>query len=305
MNQTKDASSVFHPVQAGPETAACERFKTSDLSEHFLRVWQGDARRPVLVYLHGIEGHGRWFENTALALKEEGFTIYAADRRGAGMSAGRRGHLASWRRLLSDIEELLDTVSRHHADQDIFLMANCWGAKAAIALASLPERFSFVLSGLILTSPAVCLKVDVNFATKLKIAWAYLTGSLQTFPIPLSVEHFTDNPQYLSYIAADRLRLKEATASFFVESLKLTRLSLRATRHLSLPVLVLQSGKDSIVDLDGTKNWFAGIAAADKTLTIFPAAHHSLDFERDPAHYLQTLTDWLNSHSQESLIRRS
>lgn len=290
MNQTAKAAAAGSLVQLGPETASCTWIETSDQVRHFLRTWQGIQGKPVVVYLHGIEGHGRWFEDTALFLQSQEISVYAVDRRGAGASQETRGHLQSQGRLVSDIEELLQIVYRQQSGP-VFLVANCWGAKAAVVVAG--RHRSQRLAGLVLTSPAVDVKVDVPFLTKLRIAASYILGRQDLFDIPLTAAHFTDQTPYLKYIDEDPLRLKQATAAFFLESLKLTAAAKAAARQLQLPVLVLQSGKDAIVEVEGIKKWFAAIAASDKTLELFPEATHSLDFDPEAPKYRTVLLNWI------------
>jgi len=259
----------------------------------FHRLWLGEEGEPVVVYLHGIEGHGQWFEQTAIRLNHLGMTIYALDRRGAGRNAEDRGHIKSYRQLLADLTALIGQIGLRHRQSPIFLLGNCWGAKMATVLAAAEPGAR--LAGLVLTSPALAVKVDLDLASKLKIAWCWLTGSRRRFPIPLSPEMFTDNEPYLEFIRQDPLRLTEATASFYVESLKLTRLAGDAAARLRLPVLILQAGQDRIVDLDGVRKWFGRVASSDKTLEIFPWAAHSLDFDARAGEYAAVLSAWLSA----------
>lgn len=278
--------------------AETRTFTTSDGVEHFARVIRAKtAEVATLVYLHGIEGHSFWFEETAEILAAQGITTYALDRRGAGMSREPRGDLRDWRRLVMDIEETVNSIAAA-ADTPLFLMANCWGAKAAIVAVADAAEFPGCqrhIKGLILTSPAIAVQVDVDLPTKLQIGLSYLLRDGRLFPIPLLPEHFTDNPTYLDFIRQDELRLKDATASFFLQSLILTRRAQMATSRLKLPVLLLQSGRDGIVVVSKIEKWFSQVAAADKKLEMFPAAAHSLDFEAgsERQRYLQVLGEWL------------
>lgn len=279
-------------LQLEPETAVLERWSTSDEAEHVVRVWGVIPQHAVVFYLHGIEGHGRWFEETALALNKKGVTVYALDRRGAGSSNEPRGHAQSWKRLVDDADELLQEVRKRNPDVPCFLVANCWGAKVALAAAA--RVHNQTLSGLVLTSPAVCVQVDVSPLEKLQIGLDYIfAGGKRLFNIPLTPEHFTDVPEFLDYIIKDKLRLTKATASFFVESLKLTRACKEAANKLNLPLLVLQSGRDGIVNVEKLKQWFQALPAHDKTLTMFTEAAHSLDFDYRMNEYQEAVASWI------------
>ncbi|MBI4534328.1 MAG: alpha/beta fold hydrolase [Candidatus Melainabacteria bacterium] len=274
--------------------AESEYLHASDGQRLYLRYWYGKPSQPIVIYLHGIEGHSEWFQWTASWLNQQGMSILVPDRRGAGKNFQDRGHLSSYQQLLSDIELTLLSAKGRQPQSPLFLLGNCWGAKAAIITAL---RASQAVSGLILTSPALKVKVDVSFIDKLQIIMSWLAGSRKGFAIPLVPEMFTDNAHYLDYIKQDSLRLTQATASFFVESMKLTWLANRAARLLAVPVLLVQSGADQIVDKQAVLNWFDRITFPDKTMHVFPEFEHSLDFHAYPQDYLSLLVQWINAHA--------
>jgi alpha-beta hydrolase superfamily lysophospholipase len=260
----------------------------------FYRTWTGEAAAPALVYLHGIEGHSEWFVPTAEKLSGRGFNLYAPDRRGAGMNSEERGHLNDFRVFLQDIRDFLSFVKSEHPGSPLFLVGNCWGAKASILLAAENET---TIEGLILTSPALKTRVDVGLMTKLKIARAYFTRSPETFELPLTPEMFTRQPKFVGFIAEDSLRLTKATASFLVETLKLRWLAQRAAETVTLPLLVFQSGHDEIADTEYGDRWFQRAASKDKTLQHYDESAHTIDFDLCADDYVQVLADWVRQRS--------
>jgi alpha-beta hydrolase superfamily lysophospholipase len=275
------------------------------------RVWVANAKthsqnqvNNVVVYLPGIEGHGNWFEDTALWLSNHGITTYAIDRRGSGLSEGISGHLDSYKQLLHDIEIVITKIKKDHPLDNIFLVANCWSAKAAVILANESESVKSIISGLILTSPALYVKADVKLWTKLEILWRFIFGSKKAIDIPLSESDFTDNPYYIDYILHDTLRLRQATAQFFIESTKLSFLALSKAKKLKLPLLVLQAGLDSIVSVNKIKCWFDLVESKDKAMHVFENVCHSLDFSADPSEYRQILLNWLCAHNKQMVTSK-
>jgi acylglycerol lipase len=290
--------------QCGPETAERMQIVTRDGVAHPLRVWAAGPAAPTVIYLHGIEGHSRWFENTALALNKAGIAVWAPDRRGAGESSQPSGDIASYRRFVDDIIEVIQEIAHRQPNSPIFLLGNCWGGKVAVTLTgNMAHPAIPAIKGLVLTCPAVATQVDVSLVTKLKIGLSYLTGGRHYFDIPLRPEHFTEYSPFLAYISDDSRRLRQATARFFVQSLMLTRACRLATPKLRLPVLVLQSGCDAIVNVSRLQGWFKRIGSADKTLKIFTSAAHSLDFEPNPTEYQRLLCDWINMRATRSGVK--
>ncbi len=311
----KDAGSNPFPTtlldaQAAKIRPAVESIRAADGVQVSCRVWPGKVGMPVVVYLHGIEGHSQWFENTAAQLNLRGITIYAPDRRGSGMNPRDRGHLLDYKVFLGDVDALLRKLSSHFAGHPIVLMANCWSAKAAAILCR--EDFKPVggsapvpLSGLVLTAPAIFTKVDFDRATKFKIGFAWIQGSyrlMQNWPIPLTPQMFTKNPPYLEFIEKDPLRLKEATTSFFVQSFFMGRQAERSAKFINLPVLLLQSGSDEIVDNPKVEQWYEQLKTTQKTMRIFPDADHSLDFDQTWfKEYTHLLSEWLLARTPVSV----
>ena len=118
--------------------------------------------------------------------------------------------------------------------------------------------------------------------------------SMKQWPIPLTVQMFTENERYLEYLREDPLRLKEASSKFFFETFLLGKMSQRAARHLHLPTLILQSANDLVVNVAAVEKWFEKVAAKKKELRMFPDAAHSIDF--DPVwfkEYTHLLCDWI------------
>ncbi len=188
--------------------AAIEWHKATDGAKLGYRTWKGNIDAPIVLYLHGIEGHSQWFENTASVLNERGFSVYAPDRRGSGINGQARGHIRNYHTFLSDIETLLRNIRRDHRGCPVFLMANCWSAKLAAILAQVDYKAgdkSLVppFAGLIFTSPAIYTHIDLPVAAKLKIALSWLkgdAGQMQLWPIPLTISMLTNNPDYLDYL---------------------------------------------------------------------------------------------------------
>lgn len=259
-----------------------------------MREWRSIIdQKAVLIYLHGIEGHAAWFSETASHLATVGVTTRAVDRRGSGLSNEPRGDASSFRRLIADVEEVIVDTVKKQENVPVFLMANCWGAKLAALVCRKSSPVARYLSGVVFSSPAVSVKVDMPISKKIEIAIRRIVGDLTPVKLPLVPENFTDNEKYLTAIRQDELRLTEATSRFLVEGFILTVLSGKASPDIEMPLLVVQSGIDDIVNIDGVQKWFSACASSDKAIKIFPGVFHSLDFHVEPSEYRSVLSQWL------------
>lgn len=302
----KDLNSSDFPAMPGVTLIepAIIKARASDDTSLTCRFWKGKSGYPVVVYLHGIEGHSLWFQNTASVLNGKGMTVYAPDRRGSGVNARDRGNLTSYKTYLNDLEVFLRKVAFDHVGHSIILVGGCWGAKAAGIICQKDykpvgsDALNLPIAGLALVSPAIFTKIDYGMATKFQIAYnSFLGGdhaSHKRWPIPIEPEMLTSNPTYQGFIKRDSYRLTELSSSFLLEHLRISKLAEKAASSLELPVLMLLSGADPIVDLEKVQQWYARIPAPTKELRIFPDAGHLLDFDSGWfKEYTHVLSEWI------------
>jgi alpha-beta hydrolase superfamily lysophospholipase len=293
--------------QNNKRNATVEWLKASDGAKLGCRIWLGEESAPVILYLHGIEGHGQWFENTACALAERGITVYAPDRRGSGMNGTLRGHLENYNTLLSDLESQIRHIRRQHRSQRLILVANCWSTKLASVFAqsnyeTTDKTIIPPLAGLVLIAPAIYTKVDFPLLTKLQIALQFLLGGrslLKYWPVPLTTNRLTNNKKFLEFLENDPLRLTKATTSFFAQTFFLTKKAQQAAKNIKTPLLILQGEDDLIVDTEKLETWYQQVSSKDKAIHAFPGADHSLDFDANWfSEYVHVLSDWIINRGQ-------
>jgi acylglycerol lipase len=258
------------------------------------RYWAATEPRDAAVYLHGIAGHSLWFSAAATHLAKSGVTVYGHDRRGSGLNTQLGpGHASHHRVVLDDIRTFVDLARAEHPGGKVFLIAGCWGAKPGVVFAQWEQAR---LDGLVLVAPALSVRVKLPLKDLLGVAYSLVTNPLRRFPIPLVPEQYTDNPKFRTFVAADRDRLLEVTARFYLETARLDRLAARSPGSIRLPVLLVQGGRDAIVDVDGVRRWFGRLASPDKTLKIYPESAHILEFEGHQETYLADLLAWVDAH---------
>lgn len=280
---------------------------SSDETPLAVRQWVGQQGRPVLVYLHGIEGHGAWFEHSGAVFNSFGLSVYAPDRRGAGLNKPDRGHMPSHQALLGDIELLLQFIQLEHPGSKVIMFGNCWGAKPAAVISSsnykpVNSTFSVPLAGLVMTCPALFTRVDLRFAEKIGIGFDIIRSfnpdarfDRRHIDIPIDVEMFTDNREYIEYIKNDPFRLKSATSRFFFENFVLSIKAAAAAKTLDLPFFLIQTDKDEIVNFEKVQDWYRRIPEGKKSLKVFQEGSHSIDFDtRWYTQYITSVMQWVD-----------
>jgi alpha-beta hydrolase superfamily lysophospholipase len=117
------------------------------------------------------------------------------------------------------------------------------------------------------------------------------------FPVPLNdPELFTATPRWQEFLRNDPLALRNATARFFIESVRLDWYLRPAAAHVTMPVLTLLAEKDRIIDNARTRTFLDRFPSRDKQVMEYPGAHHTLEFEQNPEPFIADVADWLGRH---------
>jgi len=252
------------------------------------RYWPGAEGKGAVLYLHGIQSHGEWFEGSCEYLAKQGLAVLLPDRRGSGKNRNRRGHLASVRQLLEDVSCWRDWLIQRAGDVPLHLIGVSWGGKlAAVWAGKHPKQ----VATLTLAAPGIFSRLEPDRTTKLKVGLKLLgDDSSPLFDLPLGeASLFTDNPRRQEYICNDALSLRKVSARFLWVSRRLDALRKKNSNRLTEPVHLILAGKDRIIDNDRTRRWFDRLCSSKKTLTCFEAMAHTMEFEPDPGPYYEAM----------------
>jgi acylglycerol lipase len=262
------------------------------------RVWQpeGGKADAAVLYLHGIQSHGGWFEWSAARLAEGGQVVLLPDRRGSGLNQAARGDTPASQRWLDDLDELSDWARNKFGVERFGVVGVSWGGKTAVAWAlRRPEHVARVL----LIAPGLFPQVDVGLAGRLRIGMSLMRHPQREFPIPLDDPAlFTDDPAGRAFIANDPLKLTHATARFFYESSRLDRMLVRAERgSLQAETTLILAGRERIIRNAPTVKWLERLAARPPRIHTLPSAAHTLEFEADVEPFDRLLQQWASTAS--------
>jgi alpha-beta hydrolase superfamily lysophospholipase len=257
------------------------------------RLWPPSCDRPpaAILYLHGIQSHGGWFEWSAAQLAECGCPVLLPDRRGSGLNQAARGDTPAARRWLDDLDELSDWAGKEFGVSQFAIVGVSWGGKLAVAWAL---RRPQLARRLLLIAPGLFPAVDVGLTGRLRIGLSLLTCPRRSFSIPLNDPAlFTDNPAGRKFIAEDPLKLTHATARFFYGSRRLDHMLARTgPATLDADLTLILAGGDRIIRNAATSAWLVRVAARPPTIHTFPQAAHTLEFEPQVEPFGQLLARW-------------
>jgi len=261
---------------------------------HYRHFQPVGISKGTIVFIHGIQSHGGWYETSCKKFAQAGYRVLFLDRRGSGLNEVSRGDSPSFRTLLDDLKEFLQYQRKEIAGSTpLILGAISWGGKIAFGL---EIRMANLVDGFILLAPGFCPKVHPTRKERFFIALGSLFSPRRLFNIPLNdPELFTSNPVAQKFLKEDSFALRKATARFLLDSVRLD-FYLRIFRtKISKPILLLIAGQDKIIDNEKTIEFVKRFALGSLTVKEYPEAHHTFEFEPEPQLHIEEIKEWLQT----------
>jgi L-alanine-DL-glutamate epimerase-like enolase superfamily enzyme/pimeloyl-ACP methyl ester carboxylesterase len=274
--------------RAWPESPA-ETVDTQAMSDGYdihYRLWGPAQGLDVLVVLHGGMSHSAWQRPLADAVRvRSAMSVFAPDRRGCGLNAGR-GDLASANRSIEDVIEHLRMLAGRF--RRVHLAGWCQGGQfAAIAAQRLQGEGS--LATLLLVTPG--LFWNARFRSVIDVTERVVQNLLTHFelaperneafaPIPLQATDFTPSPDGLDFIDADALKTTEVTLKSVIVMDEVQERSWEAILGVRLPLFAVTATQDRIVDNQKVRTYLAPLFDRPGNRWMELDAGHAVQFER-------------------------
>jgi len=259
--------------------------------EAYARYWAPADCRGGVLYLHGIQSHCGWYEDSASSLREAGLAVLQPDRRGSGRNHADRGDADSAQQLIDDAFACAAVLRDRCGHDRVHLLGVSWGGKLAAAMHATSDRCT---ASLTLIAPGLFPIISVSNAEKLRIGWAMVSGNQSLFDIPLNdAELFTADPRWIDFFNADPLRLDQATARFYLASRRMDRVALSLGKARPVPIHVFLAGEERIIDNEATLQFVRRLPWPRRFTTTYPRSRHTLEFGPDREAYLRDAAQWL------------
>lgn len=254
-----------------------------------------NSHRAAFLYLHGIESHSGWFDDAARRLAAKGYPVFSLDRRGSGINRENRGYLSGHVprgiHLVDDVHRAVEIIRTNGDFHEIYVIGLSWGGKYAMAY---DARYPNEVDGLVLITPGMKPKVDLKLSEKLGVFTDSLVAPTRQHPTPIEPTMFTTTPKFLSYIEDDPLRLKSASAAFFMQSTTMDRAIKRLDDGPHPPMLVFLAGQDRIIDNVATRKLVTRHPQRSVTILEYEDQTHSIQLDA-PNRLTRDIIQWVNA----------
>jgi len=261
------------------------------------RTWGSPTDcKAVALLVHGLGAHSGWFEAFARQLKVR--RIYAVSYDHSGFGKRARDPFGGYTEWLDDMVRVFDYLKENHPNKPIYVIGNSMGA-----LLSLVATQYIRPAGLVLLSPGF----DGHPQT---FTWQYRLVTIvrallwpeAEVGLPYDQSLVTRDEPTRNWIGADPEGRFRVPGKYLLELLKLSNDVKHKAHAVPVPVLMMMSGQDKIVNSKVNLAFFENLDAPQKKLKHFPEAWHDLMFDPQVDEVADEVALWISEHAVEKLI---
>ncbi len=269
----------------------------SDEGERYRRSWMPAEPTRVLVLVHGFAEHTGRYDEMAMYFAVRGFAVHAYDQAGHGRTAGARGHVDRFDRLVDELARFIELVGLDHPGLPITLVGHSMGGLVVAAAAAFarPGVDRIILSGALLhMGGGGGLRRQISLvASRVLSVLAPRVG----FATGLDATGLSRDPEVVRCYLEDPYVKDRMSARFAAGLSQWVARVAPAAGRVERPVLILHGGADPICSPLGSQRFHAGLApplAEVSGLRIYPDLRHEIFQEPEREEIWQEMLDWLD-----------
>ena len=274
------------------------------------RTWKRKGVEPdvVVIGIHGFCGASVDYANLGnhLVQRQPKTALYAYEVRGQGSDPiyTRRGDIGDPVQWYDDLEAFTQLVEERHPDAKIIWYGESMGALIATHALNAAPPGKLPCDGLVLSSPIVRFKDDLEpwkialvraAATTLPLARVSLDALAPEQDVQMTQEskHLTQAKMNSYHVEKYTLRLLD-TLGRLIEGMN------GCAADMKTPVLVLHGGKDYFNDDSDMRGFISRIpSGVPKTYKNYPDAYHLLMYDDERSRIFGDVERWLNKRRRD------
>jgi len=271
----------------------------SDGGARYRRSWLPAEPNRVMLLVHGYAEHTGRYDEMAMYFSERQFAVHAYDQVGHGRTAGPRGHVDRFERLVDELVRFIEIVGLDHPGLPLTLVGHSMGGLVVAATAAFrrPEVDRIVLSGALLQlggsgSPR---RQSISLAMARMLATFAPRVAMST---GLELEGLSRDREVIRRYEEDPF-VKDRMSVRFAAGLSSMVSAVRvAANQVERPMLILHGGADSISPAAGSRDFYAGLTdeiEGRSTLQIYPELRHEIFQEPERQQVWTDMLEWLDS----------
>lgn len=228
--------------------------------------------RATILCIHGLGLHKGSYSDLGEKLAAQGFAVYAIDVRGFGAWYTNNQPKLDFPATLTDIGNAADYVLKHHPNTPMFLVGESMGGGVALhAAAKYQDKFAGLICAAASGDRFAGLGQDLH------LTWHVLTGGFkERFNVGAAViKNATKDEQHAQRWANDPMARKDFSAGELLTFQNLMKKNFEAAHQIqSMPVLVIEGQKDTLVRQSGNSAIFDQLMTPSRTHVVSKDAEH-------------------------------
>ena len=276
------------------------RVRTSDALDLVWQSWKPPTPGGVIVIVHGLAEHGGRYRETAEFLADNGWAVYACDLRAHGLSpnppkAGRV-HVDRFTDYFRDVEAMTGLARGEYPELPLFILGHSMGGLISIRyVLERPEG----LAGAIISSPALGTHPAFKPPAFLRILVRVLSFLAPRVRVDseLDTDAISRDPDVVKAYREDPLISEKISARWYSEILRSMKKAHQAAGSLRVPMLLMQSGEDRLVDPAAPGRWAEAAPPALVERVTWDGLYHEMLNEPEKDRVRARILEWLDART--------
>lgn len=275
------------------------QIELSEAGERYRRSWLPSEPRRVMVLAHGYAEHTGRYDEMAMYFAERGFAVHAYDQAGHGRTAGARGHVDRFDRLVDELARFIELVQLDHPGLPVTLVGHSMGALVVAATAAFrtPAVERIVVSGVLLQlgGEGGGLRQSMSLGVARMLARVAPRVAMST---GLDLQGLSRDPDVIRRYEQDPFVKDRMSVRFAAGMSSMVSLVRGAADKIERPILILHGGADPICPVAGSRLLHAGLkneVAKASSLQIYPDLRHEIFQEPERQQVWEDMLVWLEA----------
>ena len=274
------------------------KLQTADGESVYFQLWRPKDPRGVLLFVHGLAEHSGRYGYPIEYFTRRGWICAALDLRGHGRSSGKRVHVERFADYVADVRLVRERLVTKLPDLPLFQVGHSMGGLITL-LDALDAPVE--LTGAVVSSPALGVPAEAEPGFLLALIARVLNRIAPRVLLPgIEPGAISRDPQVVQAYLDDPLVSRRVTPRWLAAIRQAMEEAHQRAASLSLDLLVMQSGDDTLVDPQSAERWAR--AAPDDRITwkLWPGLYHEMFNEPERAEVLGFLEQWLQDQLGET-----
>ncbi len=232
--------------------------------------------KPIIFAIHGLGGHGSWFERLKLELEKFNIDLYAIDLPGFGKnhdefagSSYKKGHIDDFQEWIDFVQAEYQELKRKNPAVPITILGHSLGAVIATCMGPIAEGDQLIISVPGYKGADDTFKLSFVLTTLWKLVFdKAVFGKDLYVQLPASPKKHGD-PTDL-----DPLKVSFVTQTLLFQIMKMGWTLKQASTKLDMPVFMIQIKDDAVVDNASQDQYFNCFPSRNKVKTTYSGADH-------------------------------